>query len=170
MKFAECDNDRPAPPATESVSRESVSRESVSRESRDEMLRRSAPKPRTSDAEIRRIYEPAPSPELRAAASDAVNEVFVSEMAKRLDLIADAARELGGEVGERIRALAGYGVPTPADATTTKEQPFRITVREHDHPVGDFARQEPRTLGAFEPLPSERDGLRTVTRTGEVIE
>lgn len=132
-------------------------------ESRDEALRRDSRRPRLSDAEIRRLYEPAPSPELRTAATDAVREVFITELCQRLDAIYEAAKELGGAVGEQIRALAGNGtgysvedgkdrldriqvfVPTPAQhVTITKELADEISRRNeaatvHHAPLGEFS-------------------------------
>lgn len=93
------------------------------REPRDSVLRRSAPSPRTSDAEIRRLYEPAPSPELRETAGAAVSEFFLHEAMRRLDAIAEIARELGGAVGEQIRALASPDqiVPTILAGSAVRE-------------------------------------------------
>jgi hypothetical protein len=107
-------------------------------ETRDERIRRAAVHPRHTDSEIRRLYEPAPSSELREAAGAAVQEVFIEDMSRRLDLIAEAASELGGEIGIRIRALAGVGTKIP-DASTAA-RPFPIRVRAHTPALGGFLR------------------------------
>lgn len=72
---------------------------------------------------ISRPSEPAPSPTLRTAAADAVNEVMVTELCRRLDAIAEIARELGGAVGVQIRELASPGtIEPPRFAKTPHER------------------------------------------------
>jgi hypothetical protein len=130
-------------------------------ETRDERVHRAAIHQRHSDAEIRRLYEPAPSPELRAAATEAVDAFFLGEMARRLDAIAEAAKELGGAVGEQIRALAGAGDYRDAKAETNElaAYPLLVIVTEESAPHStDFLRFEALPVIAPEPPSPPEDG------------
>lgn len=149
MKFSECDNDRPLSDSERSTIPGACERKV--RETRDEVLRRSARPPRTSDAEIRRLYEPAPTQELRGAMTDAVKEVFITECCRRLDAIAEIARELGGVVGAQIRALASAdGLPNEAPALVSLHlatpaahvvlAPDAMETTNEREPLGDFLR------------------------------
>ena len=81
---------------------------------------------------------------------DAVKEVFIEEMSRRLDAIYEAAKELGGAVGVQIRELASVSilpedvVPPMLVLTVTTSHEFRdgeiVEKTNEREPLGDFLR------------------------------
>lgn len=140
------------------------------------------------ESETRRLVEPSPSSELRAAAADAVRESMALDAFRRLDLIADVARELGGEVGARIRALADVNTPVTGTSVRAGEDiagPVYfagIDFAEREAYASPLATTETERDGFVTAYPSltkkmvddylRRAGLapREVSRTGEVLE